>query len=342
MTLTIGRFTGEAEDWNRVVSRSAGGTVCHRYEWRSLMGDVFGHEAIFLGATESDRGLVGVLPLVRVRSRLFGHYLVSMPFLNAGGPLGTPEACTALADEAERMALADGVDLLEMRSLVEQPLSLEVSHRKLTVILELPADPDELFASFPAKLRSQIRRPAKAGIETRFGPDQVRPFYRVFARHMRDLGTPVLPLTFFEAIQNRFPSAAWFCCSYHDGTPVAGGAGFHHGTRSEITWASSLNSYSRMAPNMGLYWAAMTQAIDVGATQFDFGRCTSGSGTHRFKRQWGGADVPLWWYQDRVSGEKTQTPAPDQGAYALGPKLWRHLPLGIANRLGPHIVKYIP
>ena len=41
-------------------------------------------------------------------------------------------------------------------------------------------------------------------MEVRFGNDQLLGFYEVFARNMRDLGTPVLPRAFFERIVEVF------------------------------------------------------------------------------------------------------------------------------------------
>ena len=110
-----------------------------------------------------------------------------------------------------------------------------------------------------------------------------------------------------------------------------------------MTWASSLRDYARLAPNMLLYWAFMERAAREGLAVFNFGRCTPGSGTHRFKRQWGASsrDVELWWYQYARSGIAT-TPSPDDGAYAWGPRLWRRLPVSLATLLGPHIVRFLP
>ena len=108
-----------------------------------------------------------------------------------------------------------------------------------------------------------------------------------------------------------------------------------------MTWASSLQSFSKVAPNMLLYWAFMERAVKEGLTLFNFGRCTSGSGTHRFKRQWGSRDEQLWWYQDSQS-VAASTPSPDDGAYSWGPRIWRRLPVPLATALGPRIVRFIP
>lgn len=340
MTVRLERFNGSPGEWNAFVLGRAGATHCHRHEWLGVMEAAFGHETLPLAARDEAGALIGVLPLVRVRSLLFGHYLVSMPFLNDGGPLGSDQAVTALVGEARRLADEGRARLLELRSRIALPVSLRLSRRKITVLLDLDPDPAAVMKRLPAKVRSQVRRPAKEGVEVRFGPDQLGAFYAVFARHMRDLGTPVLPRRFFEQVAAHHGDQAWFGVAWLGTEPVAGGAGLRFGVEFEITWASALREYSALSPNMGLYGAFLERASREGCAVFNFGRCTPGSGTHRFKQQWGGRDVPLHWYQH---GPASLTPSPDQGGVlGLGPRIWRHLPLRVANALGPSIVRGIP
>jgi FemAB-related protein (PEP-CTERM system-associated) len=339
--IRVEKFTGPDEDWDTFGAAQSGYTHFHRLRWRAVIERVFGHECVYLAARNAEGQLVGVLPLVRVRSVVFGHYLVSMPFLNYGGPLGTDAGISALVDEAIELARRDRVKLLEMRSNVPLRIGLPVSHRKITVLLDLPGTPEALLKRFGAKLRSQIRRPQKEGVTVVFGPDQVEPFYAVFSRHMRDLGTPTQSLAFFREIANEFPGDCWFASAYLAGQPVAGGCGFRFGDEFEMTWASSLREYNRESPNMLLYWAFMERAIGDGVNQFNFGRCTPGTGTHRFKMQWGGREQPLWWYRLAASDEVI-TPSPKEGAFRWGPRIWRQLPTSIATAFGPSIVRYIP
>jgi hypothetical protein len=158
---------------------------------------------------------------------------------------------------------------------------------------------------------------------------------------MHDLGTPTQPLALFRAIAEQFPNDCWFACAYLDGSPVAGGCGFRFGDEFEMTWASSLRAYNRQAPNMLLYWACMERAIGDGVKRFNFGRCTPGAGTYRFKMQWGGHEEPLWWYGLGATAGAT-TPSPHEGAFRFGPRIWRRLPTSIATAVGPAIVRYIP
>ena len=340
--LQVELFEGAAHEWDGFGRTQLGWTAFHRYAWRPFIERVFGHQCRFLAARDAERRLVGILPLVRVRSPLFGHFLVSMPFVSYGGPLGSDAAIVALAEYAERLAQSDRADLLELRSARALPIAMPVSHRKITVVLPLvPNDPEAVFKGFKAKLRSQVRRPAKEGVEVRMGADQAPHFHAVFARHMRDLGTPTLPLAWFTGLAEAFGEDVWFAVAWHNGAPIAAGAGFRWEGEFEITWASALREFNSLSPNMAVYWALIERASREGLTRFNFGRCTEGSPTHRFKTQWGALDEPLYWYGGGARGLDAM-PSQTSGKFALATRIWQKLPLGITNALGPRLVRYIP
>jgi serine/alanine adding enzyme len=339
-------LNGETGAWDELVVRDVTSSFCHLSGWRDILSDVLGAECLYRVATNGDGAWEGLLPLVRVKSRIFGHYLVSVPFLNYGGPLGSAAARRHLVADAVAQALRARVDFLELRTCAEEggggaDLDLPVASRKVTVLLPLPSSADELFKSFPSKLRSQIRRPMKEGLTVRFGLDQREPFYDVFAQTMHELGTPVLPRTFFERVAGTFPDLVVFGVVYRGEQPLAGGCGFVWRDEFEMTWAGALRASRPIAANMLLYWSFMEQLIARGVRVFNFGRCSPGGGTHQFKLQWGGADVPLPWHHFARNGRKGP-PSPDDAAFAWGPCVWRRLPLPIANFLGPRVVRFLP
>jgi len=328
--------------WDGCVRAEDGWTHFHLYGWRHVIERVFGHECLYFAALDDLGTIQGVLPLVRLRSRVFGHYLVSMPFVNYGGPLGSAEAVRALGDHARELARTSSAELLQLRSRRALELDLDASHHKITVVLDLPQGGiAPLWDSLKPKVRSQVRRPSKEGVRVVFGREQLDPFYGVFARHMHVLGTPVQSRRLFEVIAETFLDDVWFGCAYLGDQPIAAGCGFAWAREFEMTWASALREFNTIAPNMLLYWSFIERCIDRGLKTFNFGRCTPGGGTHRFKRQWGSRDEELWWYQWR-SGRRASTPSPDAAAFSWGPRIWRRLPLAIANRLGPRVVRSIP
>jgi FemAB-related protein (PEP-CTERM system-associated) len=336
-------LNGDRRAWDEFVTAAEASTFCHLAGWREILSDVLGAECLYWAAADDTGTWRGILPLVRVRSRIFGHYLVSLPFLNDGGPLGSQAARDRLVAEAVSEAGRTGADLLELRTRRESGLNLPVSSRKITVLRSLPPAAETLFQSFPGKLRSQIRRPMKEGLTVRFGLEQREAFYEVFSRTMRDLGTPVLPRALFERVSATFPELVEFGVVYRGEQPLAAGCGFRWRDEFEMTWAGALRESRRISANMLLYWAFMERAISRRVSVFNFGRCTPDGGTHHFKRQWGGLDVPLAWHQFvSTKGGKHATPSPDDAAYSWGPRLWRRLPLFVANRLGPRVVRFLP
>jgi lipid II:glycine glycyltransferase (peptidoglycan interpeptide bridge formation enzyme) len=218
---------------------------------------------------------------------------------------------------------------------------MPVSHHKLTTILDLPDDPDTLWASFPSKLRTKVRRPEKDGVSMRFGQDQVEPFFGIFSHHMRDLGTPTHSARLFRTIYDLFGDDVLVGCAYFEGRPIACGFGFCWNGEFEMTWSCALREFKTLRANMALYWAFMREAIGRGVRVFNFGRSTPGSGTHEFKLGWGARDEPLHWYYHSRSG-LAAAPSPDDGAYSWGPRLWRKLPTPVATAVGPRIVRFIP
>jgi len=334
------RPAGEA--WDALVERDPHGTFCQLSGWKEVMKDGLGHQVIQLEARDADGVLRGLLPLVRVRSLLSGRSLISMPFLNYGGPVGTPEARERLLAEAVEMAESERIDVLEIRARVPVAGPPTSAPAKVMSLLDLPDTVEALWSdTFRAKLRSQIRRPIKEGMKLRAGPDQLDAFYTVFKQNMRDLGTPVLPRRFFESLRSTFPDEALFTAVYHEEMPVAGGCGLLWRGEFEITWASSLREFNRMSPNMLLYAGTMEEVIRRGGSTFNFGRSTPGGGTHRFKRQWGGRDVPLpWFVRSRRSNETGTRPA--GRAHDLAAGAWQRMPLPLADRLGPVLARWLP
>jgi len=341
MSAPVERLAAPGREWDEFVRAQSGWTHFHLAGWKRVMESALGHECFYLATRDAEDRLTAILPLVRVRSLLFGHYIVSVPFFNYGGPLGGSDEVGRLVEHAVEMADRDSAKLLQLRSRYPLPLEMPVSHHKITTLLDLPEDADTLWESFPSKLRTKVRRPEKDGVSMEFGAAQVEPFFRIFSYHMRDLGTPTHAHRLFRTIYDLFGDDVVVGCAYFEGRPIACGFGLSWNDEFEMTWSCALREFKTLRANMALYWAFMRESITRGARVFNFGRSTPGSGTHEFKLSWGARDQPLHWYYHSRSG-LAAAPSPDDSAYSWGPRLWRKLPTPVATAIGPHIVRYIP
>ena len=334
------------EDWDPFVRQTPGASLYHLSGWTELAREVFGHRTLFVKARDASGTLAGVLPVIQQKSRLLGNFATSLAFYNYGGALtADPELAGPLMLRAAEAAQALGCRYLEFRD--SQPRAGEWAERKdkITLQLPLPQSFEALTKRLGAKLRSQVKRAEREGVQCRSGGRElVEDFYGVFAENMRDLGTPVYPKRFFEAILERFEPYCRLIVIDWQGEPSAAAFLTFWQGRAEVPWASCRAKAKPLGLNMKLYWELLSQAVSRGCSLFDFGRSSIDSGTYRFKRQWGAEPVPMYWYrwERQPSGPKSAHGADRGKTLALATALWQRLPLGIANTLGPLISGALP
>ena len=328
--------------WRDVVNSDPAATIYHGKQWCDVVDDAFSKKNYLVHAQDSDGQWIGLLPLTHIRSRLLGSRLVSMPYANYGGTLAADiEVADGIREAAVNLGSELGVSCVELRETMRSPGSQRFtsSQRKVIMLRALPASMEELGKQIGAKRRSQAGRAIREGAQVAVGSTELLPdFYKVFCRNMRDLGTPVYPIRFFDAIMRHCAdkvtiivislqgeiAAACFLMRWHD--------------TMEIPWAASNRDFNQYGVNMSLYWEALDFAIRQGCGHFDFGRTTPGSGTYKFKKQWGAEELQCQWR----GGPESDTAAEAGKVQTLASSVWKNLPLPIANRIGPWISGDLP
>ena len=335
----------EASDgtaWDDYVDAHPSASIYHRFVWRSIIDEVFQRQTYFFLATSGEQ-IVGVLPLVRLKSLVFGDFLVSMPYVNYGGILADDEntveslleACCSLAECLE-------VDHVELRHTSET-CKLEVRNDKISMRLDLPDSAETLWKAIGSKLRSQVKRPLREGASAVNGGEELLDeFYSVFSAKYRDLGVPVYPKRWFSTLLRELADAARVFVVRIDSRPVAASVVIRYRDVLEVPWASSLRAADRFSVNMQLYWNMFAYAIESGCNEFDFGRSTEGSGTHRFKKQWGASPRQLYWHYWLKHGGELPRLNLDNSKYRLAAGIWRRMPLWLTNQVGPRVVRNLP
>jgi serine/alanine adding enzyme len=333
----------DSTDWDRYVEAHPRASFYHRYKWRTVITQAFDHQSFYWMARDRSGAIRGILPIVRLRSRLFGDFGVALPFFNYGGVLADNGAVAAqLLQHAAQSAQQHGMHHLEIRST--QALgSWPTRTDKVSMILRLPPSSEQLDAQIGSKIRAQINRARQENATVLIGHlDLLNDFYEVFARNMRDLGTPVYAKRFFEIILRSWPTQAHIVVLRIAGRPVA--AAFLLGDRDlmEIPWASTLRTVNALNMNMLLYWEVLSFCIARGYPFFDFGRSTQDSGTFRFKKQWGAEPLQHYWQYWLSDGGELPELKPDSPKFRLLVACWRRLPIFVTKLIGPPIVQYLP
>jgi serine/alanine adding enzyme len=349
----------ELEAWDAYVSNHSQASVYHQSGWCRAIQQSYGHPvynltAVKIGPNKST--IVGVLPLVHIKHFMFGNNLFSLPFADLGGILADDaEIEKALLTKAIEIATEHAIPTIELRQaypLTEPVLSSDTEYKydantsqetaKVRMLLDMPDSSEQLMNSFKSKLRSQIRRPLKHGLISKVGGiELLDDFYIVFAENMRGLGSPVHSKRFIENLLIELPGSARLFIIYNNNTPVACSLVLGHGRILANPWASSLRKYSRLSPNMLLYWNMLEYACDNGFTTFDFGRSTPEEGTYKFKKQWGAKKQPLCWQVFSNHPENNNASATDKSKFEMAMRVWKKLPVGVTKVIGPALRKNI-
>jgi FemAB-related protein (PEP-CTERM system-associated) len=319
-------------------------TIAHEPSVLAAVGRAYRLRTLVAVARRGD-AIVGALPLVCVRGPL-GAVLASTAYFDSGGPLGDAEVREILVARAAHEALARGA-VLELRSprpLGPVPgLASSVAGDKATLVRALPTDENEVVSDLDPKTRNQLRKTLREGLSSETVPADdlaLAAFHAVYARTLRDLGSPPHSLRFFREVARALPGRAHVArVSDPAGRLLA--AALVLDDRREgcvLPWAASDRRADALEPNTLLYYELLAGAIRRGKRRFDFGRSTLGSPQHRFKERWGALPLPLHW---TVVARRTTRPLTRDARLERARALWRKFPVGLSALAGSLLLRWL-
>ncbi|HLI67245.1 MAG TPA: FemAB family XrtA/PEP-CTERM system-associated protein [Caulobacteraceae bacterium] len=321
--------------WDAFVRAHTKATFFHLSAWRHVAQDVFGHPAHYL-SLERDGEVAAVLPLVEIRSRLFGHALISNAFCVGGGPLASDDVALAeIVGHAEALGRKLGADYVELRdTALAGPEWLERDDLYAGFEASIATSEEENLKQIPRKQRAVIRKALGQGMTTTIDPTPDT-FFDLYARTMRDHGTPALPRRFFEKLMAAFGDDCEVLTVRAEGRPVSSVLSYFFRDRVLPYYTGSRLEARGLGANDLMYWALMRRAVERNCTIFDFGRSKVGTGPYSFKRNWGFEPRPIT-HQYRLLKRTTLPDVnPTNPRYTAMIRAWRALPVPLATAISP-------
>jgi FemAB-related protein (PEP-CTERM system-associated) len=319
--------------WNAFVLGRAEGTFFHRAEWSAVVRESFGHEPHYLLA-ERAGALTAVLPLVEMRSLLFGSALISTPFCVYGGVLASDAASEAtLIAAACDLARRLGVDHLELRNRERKQPDWPARDLYVTFRRPIGDDAEQNMLAIPRKQRAVVRKGIKEGLRAEVDADAAR-HYRLYSESLRNLGTPVFSRRYLEILLRTFGSDCEVLTVTHRGAPIASCLTFYFRDQVLPYYGGGTPAARQLGGNDFLYWEIMERARQRGCRVFDFGRSKRGTGAFDFKRYWGFEPEPLHYEYFLVGATELPNLSPTNPKFERMIRLWRRLPLGVTQAAG--------
>ena len=330
-----------AARWDAFVMACPEASFFHRAGWQRIVSKVLGHTCYFL-YIETDGAIQGVLPLGHVNSRLFGNSLTGMAFTVYGGVAALTEAAaTALEAEAQKLAQSLGVEHLELRNIAARHPEWPTQDLYVTFRKELLADEEANMLAIPRKQRAMVRKGIKNGLVSVID-NNVDRFFALFADNVHRHGTPAMSKKYFKALMTEFgPDCEVLTVCAPDGRALSSVMSFYFRDTVLAYYAGDDESARDLAANDFKYWELMRRAGQRGLKVFDFGRSKQGTGTFAFKKNWGFEPTALHYEYCLYKRDAIPQNNPNNAKYQLLIRTWRRMPIGLANFLGPFIVRNI-
>ncbi len=330
----------DRERWDAFVEGCPEATFFHRAGWQRVIAEGLGHRCHYLLA-ERGGEIAAVLPLAEVRSRLFGHALVSAPCCVYGGVAASGEdARRVLVAEAVWLAERLRVDALEMRN--REPVCPEWPAKSLYVTFRksISGSDEENLKAIPRKQRAMVRKGIDAGLQSRLTADPDL-FFRIYSESVRNLGTPVFPRRYFRVLFDEFYADAEISVIAHGSADLAAVLSFYF--RDEVLpyYGGSRPAARALKGNDFMYWDLMCRAAARGARVFDYGRSKVDTGPYDFKKNWGFVPVPLHYEYHLVRAREVPEVNPTNPKYRYFIRAWKRLPLSVANAVGPLLARHL-
>lgn len=339
------------EKWDFFLQESKNASFASLFDWKIIYEEVFGFETFYLLIQEEEK-LRGILPLVLIKSPLIGKgsFLISTPYLTQSGLClnGVSLDPTPVINTLSKLVKDCGARYVEIRQIVPF-VSDKLFTRKdnFTFQIDLSQGEEKLWEGFTPKVRNQIRKAQKSGIEIITGKDKyfINGFYQVFSKRMKELSFPAYPKSYIEAIVKILNNNSKIILALYKGKIIGGMLLISFRDTLSNPYTATLVEYNSLCPNNLMYWEAIKQGAREGFSILDMGRSQEGSSTYQFKKQWGASAVQLYYqylFSEKEKGDKERFfSLKESPLFNIYSSVWRRLPTPFANLIGGYLVKQL-
>jgi hypothetical protein len=328
--------------WDEYVMNNPSSIAWQSYGWSDVVRKHYGLEFYPIAVFDGNR-ICGILPLYRVKSITGNVELMSVPYAVAGGILAdTPAVQTLLLDRAVLLARRHGpcrITLKQYKNRIEGDLKIDDNYYNRE--LSLTRETGELWKRISEQNRERITDARKNGAVLEYPSTDTGTFHALLLHHHHVRGIPCVGKRWIEdllAFQmysiallksgGRIVAATMvkefkdtisfpFTCLADHGGPIA-------------------------LPAYDLYWKLIEHFAAGGKAIFHSGRIPISDDAEAHRLGWGGTKYQYYYQYFPNSGVKTEFKSKRGRKRDLFEKVWKRLPSGIADLLGPRVVKHFP
>ncbi len=336
--MEIIELSEDSAGWRKLIKENES-WIFHTPEFKSLIEDTFKCEVHYFAAKENEE-IKTIFPFYYIKNLLLGKKIISVAFLEYGGPCGDAKYVVDIVNHVYGKYPA--INYIEVREGVEgYDIVLSRLMKRSTdykrFVLKLTSE-EQILKNVDKQKKKALRKAENSGIKVRDVPEEeLKVLYRLYLKNMRAFGSPPYSKKFFvnfykQIVKNKFGKVVG---SYYNNKLISALLGYCYKDRIHIVIAMSDKKYINYRPNEVMHWHFIKYGLDNKYKYFDFGRVREESGQFRFKKEWGCELKPLNHYYLLVKDKELPHMDPNNPKYRLLINIWRIMPLFITRIIGP-------
>ena len=330
--------------WLPFVLAHEAATIFHHPNWIRVLESTYNFRSVCLACVRNE-DIVGILPLLEVRSWLTGRRAVCLPY---------SDVCALLSQDAEvenqfvsycsHLIRQNQWKHIEIRGAVTHP-SLVASSRFKTHTAELNADSEKVFQRLKkSQVQRNINKSSRSGVTVERRPDlaAMKEFIRLNVLTRKKHGMPPQPdkffLNFHETLilkNNGFVGVA-----IYEDKIIAASVFLHFKNSVFYKYGASDEAFLKHRPNHLIMWDAVKWGCENGYRFFNFGRTDlDNEGLIDYKRGWGTIESDLVYY--RMSGKGHASQEETNGIVERMKPIMKRLPTPALKTLGKFLYGHV-
>lgn len=331
--------------WKELLEATPSASFFHTENWARVLTESYGYEPRYF-IVSGNGCLLGLLPVMEIRSFLTGRRGVSLPFTDFSDSFAKDDGqYRELADHASHYGKKARWEKFEIRGGTCPPWDhpenfMEYYGHRLT----LGREEKEIYNSFRSNTRRNISRAIKSGVNVTFSNsvNELEAYYKLNLHTRQEHGIPPQPKRFFRKIQEHVleKKLGTVVLASHEGKYVAGAVFFHFGTTVIYKYGASYDSAKQIRANNLVMWDAIRFYNSSGFKSFLFGRTDfDNTGLRDYKTGYGTEEeiIPYFKYDFRRNRPAVKKIKAGQEIS----KMYRHIPIPLSRLVGTLLYKHI-
>jgi hypothetical protein len=295
-------------NWDDLLIPFEHATFFHTTSWARVIHDTYGYKALYF-TVRRDEKIIGLIPVMEVKSRLTGTRGVSIPFTDICHPLvESPEILRVLVDSVLAYGKDNRWKYVEIRGTTGCHESFTSFTPFYVHTLNLRRGEEVLLKSFRGSTRRNIRKAEKAEVKVSFANSlsAMEAFYCLHCETRRRHGLPPQPWLFFERLHEHVISQGrgFVALASHKESEIAAAVYLLWKNGAIYKFGASKRNHTHLRTNYLVMWEAIRRLVRNGFTNLHLGRTDcDDSGLLQFKRGWRADERVLRYHLINLNGE---------------------------------------